>query len=428
MKVLLVQCCHLPQFFFVAGRVRQKHPEWQLDALVLDHPQVRQVLKGFPVFEAVTFFPKHELGTWNLELGTWSYQRILFPLLTRGYYGIKKAAKSLKARAWEVDYLGELRELEPWRLRKSFFFPLHSPPAEFSEYPKAFPHRLLGSEILVVESCRPSLLQQTAEELGRMFPSEAAVTRVREPSLRKIWPALRGRRFDEAVVFFSGEKGLAGLRLLPFLLRVPRILIVNENGDYFDAGGRTLARFLYNRIRYGAAVPRKPELLLIQSEEESLISKAIRVLQQPHVANQATIRIFCSETKRAFFESLPGVEQVLTYRPGAWFQNASAIWNLFKLRADVIAAVFSGRPIFRAHKMLFFLLPARGRLAVNENLDCFYLTRKNVHKLFRNRNSGLLSSGRLALKFALFLPRFFYLVIWITAMRLKRAYALSRQK
>ena len=47
------------------------------------------------------------------------------------------------------------------------------------------------------------------------------------------------------------EKGFSGIKLVPFLLRVPKILVVNESGDFFYATLPGLLRFLYQRVRFG---------------------------------------------------------------------------------------------------------------------------------------------------------------------------------
>ena len=81
----LVQCCHLPQFFYLAEKLRQRHPEWNLSALVSDRPHVRSYLELFPSFDHLFFFDK------NLPETLDAFDQILFPLLNRGYLRIQES-------------------------------------------------------------------------------------------------------------------------------------------------------------------------------------------------------------------------------------------------------------------------------------------------------------------------------------------------
>ena len=49
----------------------------------------------------------------------------------------------------------------------------------------------------------------------------------------KLWKQLRGKTFDGAVMFFSGEKGFGAIKTLPFLLKVPKILILTSADSTF---------------------------------------------------------------------------------------------------------------------------------------------------------------------------------------------------
>ena len=112
----------------------------------------------------------------------------------------------------------------------------------------------------------------------------------------------------------------------------------------------------------------------------------------------------------------------------------------------MVAAIQSGRPVFRKQKLLFSLLPARKRLVFNRSLICFEprnsLQQKpeDLSGLVRfslqseSRQDILDFTGRgfpelstssivrhLVGKAFLFLPRFCYLLVWFTIWKLRRA-------
>ena len=247
-SVLLVQCCHLPQFFYLAKKLRERNPEWNLSALVSDRPQVRFYLELFPPFDHLFFFNKHFTGMPG------AFDQVLFPLLNRGYCRIKRAARRLPATAYEIDYQGERRALTLGPFVRSFAAPLHRPSEEFVQYLEDFPHRPLGEKVLIVETCHRSLVDSSEERWGRLIPDQAEITRISASTEGRGWRALRRQSFDSGVVFFSGEKGFANLKLLPFLLGISKILVVNEHGDHFYATSRSLLRFLWGRVWQGAPI------------------------------------------------------------------------------------------------------------------------------------------------------------------------------
>ena len=86
------------------------------------------------------------------------------------------------------------------------------------------------------------------------------------------------------------------------------------------------------------------------------------------------IWVFCREDKRSFYQALPGVEEVRTYAPGRTWENLKTVLALARSRVEVVSSIFSPQPAFRLQKLLFVLLPARHRLAFNqEDLNCYYL-------------------------------------------------------
>ena len=372
-SVLLVQCCHLPQFFYLAEKLRQRNPEWILSALVTDRPQVRFYLELFPPFDHLFFFDK------KLPEMPGVFDQILFPLLNRGYLRIKRAARQLPGTAYEIDYQGERRALKLGTLVRSFAAPLHRPSEEFVQYLEDFPHRPLGEKVLVVETCHRSLADSSEEKWGRLIPDQAEVTRISVSTEGRGWRTLRRQSFDSGVVFFSGEKGFANLKLLPFLLRIPKILVVNEHGDHFYATSRSLLRFLWGRVRQGAPLPKpSPRILVIQTESPTYVRRAIEVLRKPEMFPRSRICLLCRKEDADRFRGTSGLERIVTYsRQKVW--RSLGLWRDLKgFDADMVAAVFSGRGVFRLQKLLYFLLPIRRHLALNARSDCYRLTPRTI--------------------------------------------------
>ena len=377
-RVLIVQCCHPAQLFYVAGRLRERHPDWALDVLLLDRPQLHHYIQVFRCFNQVYWFRNRLPKTFP------GYEYILFPLLNRGYRQIKSAARRLPGPAFEVDYEGNLRPLASGRLIRSLLQPLASPSGQFAQYLKEFPHPPLGKRILLVESCHPSLLRLVEKHFRPLISPQADVYRVGEGSGWKAWKEAPAQGYDSAVVFLSGEHGFAVLKILPFLLRIPKILVFNENGHYFYASARSMIRFLYERVLRGSSLPRScPRILFLQTEVPSYVSKAVPKLKETALFPRSEILLVCREEDRSLFHDLPEVAGILTYSRRSWKRNLQLFKQLKRFEPDLISAVFSGRPIFRKHKLFFFLFPVRRHVAFNAHLDCYPITPLTLFRIFR---------------------------------------------
>ena len=113
--------------------------------------------------------------------------------------------------------------------------------------------------------------------------------------------------------------------------------------------------------------------LFFPTAEDSKAVEAIQRLQDPKIAAKSIV-VFCREDKRSFYQALPGVEEVRTYAPGRTWENLKTVLALARSRVEVVSSIFSPQPAFRLQKLLFVLLPARHRLAFNqEDLNCYYL-------------------------------------------------------
>lgn len=127
-------------------------------------------------------------------------------------------------------------------------------------------------------------------------------------------------------------------------------------------------------------------ILFLPTEEDSIALGTLRKLKDRKVVDPGRILVFCSEAKKTLFESQPEVSEVVVYQPGQTWRNLRAVLGLARMRVDVVVAIRSRRSIFRAHKRLFRLLPARARLVFNEHGDCQYVTRslQNFKHTFRD--------------------------------------------
>ena len=377
--VLLVQCCHFPQFFFIERLLRQQNPELVLHALVVDHPDVRQYLQLFEKFPKV-HFPSDPV----LE----SYSDIIVPLLNRGYVGLKRRAWKLPGQHWESDYAGQLRPLTRARLIRSYATAHHAASPTFVDFLASFPQRPLRKRILILNSAHESLLDRYAQPLRELIDQADSITKFNASSLRKAWRELRGESFDAAIVFFSGECGLFHLKIIPFLKRIPQIVIFNESGGYFQANSRGLARFWFQRLRHGVGHPKQiPSILLLQSEVKEYVAEAAKNLRLGHLYPEARITVLCKHEDRDFLGSIPEIDEVIPYSRRNQLLKTYQVTR--DLQPDIVSAVFSGRPLYFSTRMLFLGLLDRPRLVFNAQLDYFWLTPRTLLRL-RERGTLLL--------------------------------------
>jgi len=214
----------------------------------------------------------------------------------------------------------------------------------------------------------------------------------------------------------------------------------------------TEKRWDVHGISSSTAVPR---ILLVQTEAPSYLLSAIEKVREEHYPH-CEIVLLCREDDRKEFEANPHIYQILTYSRSHLWSNLQLGRAIKKVNPDLVTAVLSRRPIFRKPRLLFFLLSFRKRLVLDENLDSFHLSWRNVHQFLlcssdrgvqgvhkgvqgvhRGVHRGVHIGehlgehigvyigvlGMLLLKAAralLFFPRFFYLMIWVTIVKLRR--------
>jgi ADP-heptose:LPS heptosyltransferase len=217
-----------------------------------------------------------------------------------------------------------------------------------------------------------------------MIPPEADVRHLSALSL-PLWRELRNEDFDAAIVYFSGEPGFFKLKVLPFLLGIRDVLVINEHSNHFLAGPRTLARFFFQRLAHGSFQPVQKKLVLwIQTEIPEYTALAVKKLVKQDLLPDCEIALFCREEDRPQLQNLPQVGQVISFSRGNRRHNFRSWQKLRKLYPDVVASLFSGRPIFRKQKLLFFLFLDHPQLVFNAGLDCYWLKPWTLPRLLRN--------------------------------------------
>ncbi len=370
-RYLLVQCCHIPQFFFAVRQLRAKFPDAIIDALVVKDEQVRYYVGLFGVLNEVHYAPDIPQG---------EYDGIVFPLLNRGYRTIKLQAWSVKGPKLDLDFEGRIVGLSAWRLRKSYFRPLHAYTREFQEYLASFPHRPIGESVLFCKSCDRSLVRKLRPKVDEYLAPGSDICFVRSRSLRAALRRIRGRAFDSAVVFFSAEKGFAHLKVLPFLLRIRKILVVNENGDCFYASARSLAGFLWLRVRSGFRQPRllPPRILVFQTAEIETTQQVVKRMSVQARFKRAEIFLVSDQASRERLRTLPEVKRVLSLPDHPTIRQRIVLWSrLRNLAPDLTVMTLAGKTGYSLQKLIFWLLPAR-RLAFTATLKCYRISLRTL--------------------------------------------------
>ncbi len=239
---------------------------------------------------------------------------------------------------------------------------------------------------------------------------------------------LRRERFDVSVALFSGRPIFRLQKLFFVSSGSRRKLAFNAELECFYLKPRTWKYLLRNDFQPHSPLADEQNVLFIQTEDDPTCVSTIRQLEDPQVAKVGRIIVYCREDKKAVFESCGRVDQIITYRSLSLRRALRHLRDIRRLKCDTVCAIFSGRPIYRAQKLLFFLTGARNKLVFNENEDCFYLRRDTLRHLFRRPDTHLPNPGvalRPCLKGLLFLPRFAYLLVWASIMKIRRARALN---
>jgi hypothetical protein len=229
----------------------------------------------------------------------------------------------------------------------------------------------------------------------------------------KIWKEIRHLQPDVNCAAFTGRPVFRPQKFAYFLLGARRKLAFNANQDAYRMSLQNFTR-VFRREPFHPGTKRKNKVLILETASSKNMLSATETVQKPDVVPNAEITLFCREDKATLF----GDFTTITYSKGSVSENLRALQKLFTMKPDVLVAVFSGSKIYSKHRLLFWILPARSRLAFNENLDCLYLDRTNFHLLLREPSGTPDSLLRNGVRGILFLPRFLYLLAWWTSWKL----------
>lgn len=376
-KVLLVQCSNLPQWFYLAKILGELYPSWKIDGLAIDHPHTRQYLE-------IIHFPGTVYFQGSLP-DQHDYDLVILPLLNRGYLKAKLNAWNLPVPKQQVNYSGELLPVSRTQVIRSAILPRCQPNEEFTTFLEEFPHRPLGEKVLFAESCDPLLIGKTSESLAKLVPTRAEITRVSPMPFRQLWREYRNETFDSAVVYFAGDRGYLGLKLLPFLMRISKILVVNENGQYFYSSFRSLVRFFWVRLRHGqTSFLLAPRILLFQTEGSAYTNEAAKQILDSKHFQDARICLLCRKEDLELFSDNPAFHNIISYSKKEIFSEIFRIWKQIRgFRPNVNIGIFTGHPTFLASKISFFLLGSRRRFILNASLDGSWFRWWKIRRLLK---------------------------------------------
>ena len=250
-----------------------------------------------------------------------------------------------------------------------------------------------------------------------------------------LWRRMSGFRADSICGVFSGRPVFRKQKLLFFLFPIRRRLIFDAQAQHYPLRLRNIRR-IFRRSRHQEALPKmEATILYLPTEEDSIALEVLKRLQDPKIVGPSRILLFCSDVKRTLFESQPEVSEIVAYGKRLNLRNLRTVVRLARMKVDVVVAILSGRPIFRAHKRLFFLLPARSRLVFNEHGDCHYVKRNlrdliglwrkpslpkiEPYRRFSNREFRF--SAVILIKAVLFIPRYLFLILWLRLGSLRKS-------
>jgi len=376
-KVLLVQCCDLPQFFFVAEELRRRHAEWHIDLLVGNHPYLRYYLNHFGWADIHVFFAGQRRPG--------QYSAILFPLLNRGYAKIKRWAWMIKSRRMQIDYSGRIKDLDSFELAASILRVAHRPVSEFERFLQCFPYPELGKRLLIVESCDRSFIEERLDALKSLVPNGTEVHKLGRPSFRQTWKELRSRSFDGAILFLSSGFLFWSSRL-PLLLRgVKKTLLIDENGEFSSGEPQDVGRLLFRRVFSRPRFSSQPlRVLFFQTEGHEYTAECLNRIRCRTLFPNARVLLVCREEDKPQLEGLKGVFRTVVWRQGRAFSQAREIRRqVIAFSPHINCASFTGRPVFRKQKLAYFLFGSANRLAFNAGRDVYWMSFRTLNRIFK---------------------------------------------
>ena len=303
------------------------------------------------------------------------------------------------------------------------FLPTESDAASLEVLGRLRDRKIVGpGQVRVFCSITKKTLYESRPEVSEVVTYESGQTL---SNLRTILRLAR-MRVGVLAAIFSGRPVFRLHKLMFLLLPARARLVFNEHRDCWYL--RRTPRGLVNLWRTPSLRFSRwdSSILFLPTESDAASLEVLGRLRDRKIVGPGQVRVFCSITKKTLYESRPEVSEVVTYESGQTLSNLRTILKLARMRVDVLAAIFSGRPIFRLHKLMFLLLPARARLVFNEHRGCWYLRRTPRGLLNLLRTPSLSTDYlprrilRKILKALLFFPRYLYLVLWLLLGSLKK--------
>src|SRR5690606_28858518 len=216
--------------------LRRKNPGWRIEALVLDQPSSRAFLSRERVFDELYF---SDFKTDPIQEVEDQYDRIVLPLLNRGYFRQKsKISKSALERTFSLSYKGEMRRVKTGDRLGSCFVPLDRPDQGFVTSLEQVERLSLSGNVLVLESDNLERIQREVSRLP-FEPDKTRLLRFQQITWKQLWQLWGGQRnqLDAIVVFLNQKPEHLFLQLLPLLLNPSRIIALDDSGSYFETTG-----------------------------------------------------------------------------------------------------------------------------------------------------------------------------------------------
>ena len=252
------------------------------------------------------------------------------------------------------------------------YLPTESDAASLEVLGRLRDRKIVGpGQVRVFCSITKKTLYESRPEVSEVVTYESGQTL---SNLRTILRLAR-MRVGVLAAIFSGRPVFRLHKLMFLLLPARARLVFNEHRDCWYL--RRTPRGLVNLWRTPSLRFSRwdSSILFLPTESDAASLEVLGRLRDRKIVGPGQVRVFCSITKKTLYESRPEVSEVVTYESGQTLSNLRTILKLARMRVDVLAAIFSGRPVFRLHKLMFLLLPARARLVFNEHRDCWYLRR-----------------------------------------------------
>lgn len=382
-RIVVIQTCHLPQFIYAVLNLRRRNPEWRIDAIVLDNPASRALLERESLFESIRYCDA-ETTSLNSEL-TDQYDRIVFPLLNRGYVQPKLAAWSQAGRrAFSLNYRGELKPLSKLDWLLSFVKPLDSPGPGFVSFRRTLGLAPLSGAVLLLESDDPKHIERKVSSLP-FKNSDTHLLRLESVLGQRSRQLLRDRSFQTVVVFLNQRPEYLSLQLLPLFLKVPRVIVSDDSEEFFETTTSGYRQLILRRLLSGAATCEEcRRILLLQTEVVELTIKALDRLDRQSLFVGSRVTVVCRSQDAELFRSHPRVDDVIPFQRGDGWTGSFRLWRKIQdQNADVIAAVLTGRPVFRKQKLYYLLSTIRRHLVFNSSLDAYWLSLFRLPRLLK---------------------------------------------